>query len=157
MPYQEINNVKMGKNAQAFNFVNLYGCEIGENTKIASLVEIQKGVKIGKNCKILTFAFIPTGVTIEDNVFVGPHTCFTNDKWPRATRKDGTLQTEEDWEIVPTLVRKGASIGANSTIVCGVIIGENAMVAAGSVVTKDVPANTLVAGCPAKPVKTIEE
>lgn len=157
MAYQEINDVKMGKNAQAFNFVNLYGCEIGENTKIASLVEIQKGVKIGKNCKILTFAFIPTGVTIEDNVFVGPHVSFTNDKWPRAANKDGGIKGEDDWELSETLVKKGASIGANSTIICGITIGENAMVAAGSVVTKNVPANTLVAGCPARTVKTIGE
>jgi acetyltransferase-like isoleucine patch superfamily enzyme len=143
-------DVKLGKGVRVFDFVNMYGCEVDENSKIGAFVEIQKGVKIGKNCKISTHTFICEGVTIEDNVFVGHNVSFINDKHPRATNPDGGLQTEADWKVVPTLVKKGASIGTSSTILCGVTIGENAIVGAGSVVTKDVPANTIVAGVPAK-------
>lgn len=130
--------------------VNLYGCSIGADCKIASFVEVQRGVTIGDRVKIEAFAFIPTGVTIEDDVFVGPHACFTNDLFPRATGEGGTPLQAGEWEVVPTIVRRGASIGANATIVCGVTIGEGAMIGAGSVVTRDVPARTLVRGNPAR-------
>jgi UDP-2-acetamido-3-amino-2,3-dideoxy-glucuronate N-acetyltransferase len=132
--------------------VNLYGCTIGEGSKIASFVEIQKGAVIGRNVKIEAFVFIPTGVTIEDGAFIGPHVCFTNDLYPRATDEQGDLLSVEEWTVVPTIVRKEASIGAGATIVCGVKIGEGAMVAAGATVTRDVPAATLVAGTPARVV-----
>ncbi len=150
---QIIKNVKLGKNVKIFGFVNLYGCEIGDNTKIGTFVEIQKNAKIGKNCKISTHTFICEGVTIEDNVFIGHNVTFINDKYPRATNPDGSLQTETDWKVVPTLVKKGASIGSSATILCGVTIGENAIVGAGSVVTKDVPDNAVVAGVPARVIK----
>jgi len=152
-------DVKLGKNVKIYHkeLVNLYGCEIGDNTKIASFVEIQKNVKIGKNCKIEAFAFIPSGVTIEDEVFVGPHVCFTNDKLPRATNRDGTLRTEKDWKMVKILVKKKASIGANATIICGLTIGENSLVGAGSVVTKNVPSNSVVVGNPAKVVDKVKD
>lgn len=152
-------DVKLGKNVKIFHkeLVNLYGCSIGDNSKIASFVEIQKNVKIGKNCKIEAFAFIPEGVTLEDGVFVGPHVCFTNDKLPRATNKDGSLKTADDWEVTITLVKKRASIGANATIICGVTIGENSIVGAGSVVTKDVPANSIVVGNPAKVIGKVKD
>ena len=143
-------DVKLGKNVKIFDFTNLYGCEIGDNSKIGTFVEIQKNAKIGKNVKISTHTFICEGVTIEDNVFVGHGVIFINDKYPRATNDDGELQTESDWKVVPTLVKKGASIGSGSTILCGVTIGEKAIVGAGSVVTKDVPANSVVMGIPAK-------
>ncbi|OPX18428.1 N-acetyltransferase [candidate division WOR-3 bacterium 4484_100] len=150
-------DVKLGKNVKIFGFVNLYGCEIGDNTKIGTFVEIQKNAKIGKNCKISTHTFICEGVTIEDNVFVGHNVTFINDKYPRATNPEGRLQTEEDWTVVPTFVKKGASIGSSATILCGVTIGENAIVGAGSVVTKDVPDNAVVAGVPAKVIKFLKE
>ncbi len=143
-------DVKLGKNVKIFDFTNLYGCEIGDNSKIGTFVEIQKNAKIGKNVKISTHTFICEGVTIEDNVFVGHGVIFINDKYPRATNDDGELQTESDWKVVPTLVKKGASIGSGSTILCGVTIGEKAIVGAGSVVTKDVPANSVVMGIPAR-------
>lgn len=141
--YYSIEDVDVGEDTIVREFVNLYGCKIGKGCRIAAYVEIQRGVKIGNRCKIEAFAFIPTGVTIEDEVFIGPHACFTNDKVPKAVG---------DWEITPTLVKKGASIGANATIICGVTIGENALVAAGAVVTKDVPANAIVGGVPAKKI-----
>lgn len=142
-------DVKLGKNVKIRDFVNLYGCEIGDNTKIGTFVEIQKGAIVGKNCKISSHTFICEGVTIEDNVFIGHNVTFINDAYPSATTKDGKLQTEEDWVCVPTLVKKGASIGSSVTLLCGITVGENATVGAGSVVTKDVPANTVVAGNPA--------
>jgi acetyltransferase-like isoleucine patch superfamily enzyme len=141
--YHVIKDAEIGEGTIVRHYVNLYGCKIGKNCKIASFVEIQKDVAIGDNCKIEAFAYIPTGVTIEDDVFVGPHACFTNDKKPKATG---------DWEVTPTLVKKGASIGAGAVIICGITIGENSMVGAGAVVTKDVPANSTVIGNPAKVV-----
>ncbi len=148
-------NVKLGKDVRIFDFVNLYGCEIDDGTKVGAFVEIQKGVKIGKNCKISTHTFICEGVTIEDEVFVGHNVSFINDKHPRSTNVDGSMQTEADWKVVTTIVKRRASIGTSSTIMCGVTIGENAIVGAGSVVTKDVPANTIVAGVPAKVIKKV--
>lgn len=147
-----LTNVSLGENVQIYHpdLVNLYGCTIGDNCKIAAFVEIQTGVTIGKNCKIEAFAFIPSGVTIEDGVFIGPHVCFTNDKLPAAVDCHGELLGPESWVCVPTIVQRHAAIGANSTIVCGVNIGQQALVGAGSVVTKSVPHNTLVYGNPAR-------
>jgi len=153
--YKIASDVKIGKNVKIFGFVNFYGCEIGDNTKIGTFVEIQKGAKVGKNCKISSHSFICEGVTIEDNVFVGHNVTFINDLFPRATRDDGSLKTDDDWSVVPTLVKKSASIGSSSTIMCDVTIGENAIVGAGSVITRDVPANTIVAGNPAKIIRRI--
>jgi acetyltransferase-like isoleucine patch superfamily enzyme len=156
--YQRIAaDVKLGGNVKIHAFVNLYGCEIGDNSKIGAFVEIQKNVKIGKNVKVSSHSFICEGVTIEDNVFVGHNVSFINDKYPRATDGQGRLQTEVDWHVVPTTVRKGASIGTSSTILCGITIGERAIVGAGSVVTKDVPADSIVAGVRAKVVRKLEE
>ncbi len=148
-------DVKLGKNTKIHSFVNLYGCEIGDNTKIGTFVEIQKGAKIGNNCKISSHTFICEGVRIEDNVFVSHNVTFINDLYPRATTRNGQLQTDEDWECIPTLVKRGASIGSSATILCGVSIGENVIVGAGSVVTKNVPANTIVAGSPARILKKL--
>jgi len=150
-------DVKLGKNVRIFDFTNLYGCEIGDNTKVGAFVEIQKGVKIGRNCKISSHTFICEGVTIEDNVFVGHNVTFINDMYPRATNRDGSLQTEQDWVCIPTTVKKGASIGSSATLLAGITVGENAMIGAGSVVTKDVPPNTIVAGNPARIIRTIME
>jgi UDP-2-acetamido-3-amino-2,3-dideoxy-glucuronate N-acetyltransferase len=150
-------DVQLGKNVKIYDFVNLYGCEIGDNTKIGTFVEIQKNAKVGDNCKISSHTFICEGVTIEDDVFISHNVTFINDLYPRATAADGDLQTENDWTCIPTLVKKGASIGSSATILCGVTIGENAMVGAGSVVTKDVPAGTIVAGNPARIMKKIDE
>jgi acetyltransferase-like isoleucine patch superfamily enzyme len=146
--YYRIDDADIGENTVIRDFVNLYKCKIGKNCKIAAFVEIQKDVTIGNSCAIEAFAFIPTGVTLEDEVFVGPHVCFTNDKKPKAVNPG--------WKVIPTVVKKGASIGAGAIIVCGVTIGEGAMVGAGSVVTKDVPPNTLVVGNPAKPKAKVE-
>jgi len=152
---QCLNNVKLGKNTRIFNFVNAYGCSIDDNSKIGAFVEIQKGAFIGKNCKISSHSFICEGVHIEDNVFIGHGVMFTNDLFPRATNADGSAQTEADWKVIETTVKKGASIGSNATILCGITIGEHALIGAGSVVTKDVPPNTVVAGVPAKIIKTL--
>ncbi len=149
-------DVKLGENVKIHNFVNLYGCEVGDNTKIGVFVEIQKNAKVGKNCKISSHTFICEGVTIEDNVFIGHSVVFINDKYPRATNGNGGLQTEEDWKVEPIIVKRGASIGSNCTILGNVTIGENAIVGAGSVVTRDVPANMIVAGNPAQVFRTIE-
>jgi acetyltransferase-like isoleucine patch superfamily enzyme len=152
---QSLNNVSLGKNTRIFNFVNAYGCSIDDNTKIGAFVEIQKGAFIGKNCKISSHSFICEGVHIEDNVFVGHGVMFTNDLFPKATNSDESQQTEADWKVIETIVKKGASIGSNATILCGITIGENALIGAGSVVTKDVPPNTVVAGVPAKIIKSL--
>jgi acetyltransferase-like isoleucine patch superfamily enzyme len=151
------DDVKLGENVKLSKFINLYGCSIGDNTKIGAFVEVQKKAVIGKNCKISSHTFICEGVAIEDNVFVGHGVVFINDSYPRAANMDGMLQTEEDWKVEPTLVKKGASIGSNSTILCNVTIGENAIVGAGSVVTKNVPADTIVAGNPARILRKINE
>ncbi len=145
-----LNDVKMGENVRIFSFVNAYGCEIGDETRVGAFVEIQKGVSIGKRCKISSHSFICEGVTIEDNVFIGHGVMFINDKFPRATNEDGGLQTEADWAVIPITIKKGASIGSNATILAGVTIGENALVGAGAVVTKDVPDGATVAGVPAR-------
>ena len=145
-------DVKLGKGVKIYDFVNLYGCEIDDNTKIGTFVEVQKGAKIGKNCKISSHSFICEGVTIEDNVFLGHNVTFINDLYPSATTEDEELQTDDDWVCVPTHVKKGASIGSSVTILCGITIGANAIVGAGSVVTKDVPDDTIVAGNPAKTI-----
>jgi UDP-2-acetamido-3-amino-2,3-dideoxy-glucuronate N-acetyltransferase len=152
---QSLNNVTVGENVRIFNFVNAYGCSIDDNSKVGAFVEIQKGVFIGKSCKISSHTFICEGVHIEDNVFIGHGVMFTNDLFPRATNADGSAQTEADWKVIETHVKKGASIGSNATILCGITIGENALVGAGAVVTKNVPPNTVVAGSPAKVIKTI--
>lgn len=143
-------DVKLGKGVKIFRFVNLYGCEVGDDSRIGTFVEIQKNARVGKRVKISTHTFICEGVTIEDDVFIGHGVCFINDKYPRAVNEDGDPQSEEDWTVVPTLVKKGASIGSGTTILCGVTIGENAIVGAGSVVTKDVPAGAVVYGVPAR-------
>jgi len=144
------DDVKLGKNVKIYDFVNLYGCEIGDNTKIGTYVEIQKGAKIGRNCKISSHTFICEGVTIEDEVFIGHNVTFINDRYPRATRGNGKMQTEKDWSCIPTLVERRASIGSSATILCGVTIGEGAMVGAGTVVTKNVPPGEVVVGNPAR-------
>jgi acetyltransferase-like isoleucine patch superfamily enzyme len=156
MMFQKIApDVKLGKNVRIFDFVNLYGCEIDDDTKIGAFVEIQKGVKVGKNVKISSHTFICEGVTIEDDAFIGHNVSFINDKYPRSTNQEGKLQAESDWKVTPTLVRRGASIGTSATIMCGVTIGERAIVGAGSVVTKDVPANVIAAGVPARILKRL--
>src|SRR5215471_135819 len=150
-------DVKLGIGVIIYDFVNLYGCEISDNTQIGTFVEMQKGSKIGKHCKIQSHTFICEGVTIEDNVFIGHNVTFINDRFPRATTEDGRLQREVDWVCEPTLVQRGASIGSSATLLGGITVGENAIVGAGSVVTKDVPANTIVAGNPARILRTIPE
>jgi UDP-2-acetamido-3-amino-2,3-dideoxy-glucuronate N-acetyltransferase len=150
---QSLDNVIIGQGVKIFDFVNAYGCSIGDGSKIGAFVEIQKGANIGKNCKISSHSFICEGVHIEDNVFIGHGVMFTNDLFPRAANSDGSIQTESDWRVIETFVKKGASVGSNATILCGITIGENAMVGAGSVVTKNVPANTIVAGNPARVLK----
>jgi len=153
---QSLNNVKVGAGVKIFKFVNAYSCEIGEGSKIGSFVEIQKGVIIGKHCKISSHTFICEGVKIHDGVFVGHNVSFINDMFPRAINEDGSLQTEADWKIAGTIVEERASVGTGATILGGVCIGKNAMVGAGSVVTKDVPENAIVAGNPAKIIRYIE-
>jgi acetyltransferase-like isoleucine patch superfamily enzyme len=148
-------DVKLGKDVRLARFINLYGCEIGDETKVGTFVEIQKNARIGRRCKISSHTFICEGVTIEDNVFIGHGVVFINDSFPRATTGDGQLQTEKDWVVESTLVKKGASIGSGSTILSKVTIGENAIVGAGSVVVKDVPANTIVAGNPARVLRRL--
>jgi UDP-2-acetamido-3-amino-2,3-dideoxy-glucuronate N-acetyltransferase len=148
-------DVRLGENVRIYAYVNLYGCEIGDESRIGTFVEIQKGVRIGKRVKISSHSFICEGVTIEDNVFIGHGVMFINDKYPRATAIDGSPQTEQDWECIPTFVKQGASIGSNATILCGITIGEGAIVGAGSVVTRDVPPGTIVAGVPARMVRKI--
>jgi UDP-2-acetamido-3-amino-2,3-dideoxy-glucuronate N-acetyltransferase len=143
-------DVKLGRDVRLFAFVNLYGCEIGDSTKVGTFVEIQKGARIGRRCKISSHTFICEGVTIEDEVFIGHNVTFINDVFPKATTVDGGLQTEQDWKCVPTLIKRGASIGSSATLLCGITVGEGAMVGAGSVVTKDVPPYAVVAGNPAR-------
>jgi len=151
------DDVKLGKNVKLARFINLYGCTIGDNTKIGTFVEVQKNAFVGKNCKISSHTFICEGVKIEDNVFVGHSVTFINDTYPRATTQNGELQTEADWTVESTVVKKGASIGSGCTILANVTIGENAILGAGSVITKDVPPNTIVAGNPAKILREIKE
>jgi acetyltransferase-like isoleucine patch superfamily enzyme len=148
-------DVKLGENVKVHNYVNLYGCEIGDETKIGCFVEIQKNAKIGKRCKISSHTFICEGVTIEDNVFIGHNVTFINDKFPRATNGKGTLKTDEDWEVETILIKKGASIGSSATLLGNITIGERAIVGAGSVVTRDVPPDTVVAGNPAKVLRKL--
>jgi acetyltransferase-like isoleucine patch superfamily enzyme len=151
------DDVKLGENVKFADFINLYGCSIDDNTKIGAFVEIQKNARLGKNCKIQSHTFICEGVTIEDNVFVGHGVTFINDKYPRSTNSGGGLQSEEDWEVIPILVKQGASIGSGSTILCNVSIGEHAIVGAGSVVTKDIPPNSIFAGNPARFIREIND
>lgn len=148
-------DVKLGRAVKLAKFINLYGCEIGDETKIGAFVEIQKNATVGRRCKISSHTFVCEGVTIEDNVFVGHGVTFINDSYPRATTPDGGMQTEEDWKVETTVVKRGASIGSGLTILSKVVIGENAIVGAGSVVTRDVPANAIVAGNPAKVLRPI--
>lgn len=155
MDKKNINNVTLGKNVKIFDFVNLYGCTIGDDTKVGTFVEIQKNATIGKNCKISSHTFICEGVHIEDYVFVGHNVTFINDKIPRSVNEDGSMQSEKDWKVIETFIKKGSSIGSSATIMCGVTVGENAIVGAGAVVTKDVPPNSVVAGVPAKIIKSI--
>jgi acetyltransferase-like isoleucine patch superfamily enzyme len=143
-------DVKLGQNVRIFGFTNLYGCRIGEDTKIGTFVEVQKNAVIGSRCKISSHTFICEGVTIEDEVFVGHNVTFINDRFPKATNGNGTLQSEADWQCVPTIVKRGASIGSGATLLCGITVGEGAIIGAGSVVTKDVPPHTTVAGNPAR-------
>lgn len=152
---QSLNNVQVGENVKIFNFVNAYGCSIDDNTKIGAFVEIQKGVSIGKNCKISSHSFLCEGVHIADNVFIGHNVTFINDKFPRATNEDGSMQTEADWKCIETRIEQGVSVGSSVTILCGLTIGERAIIGAGSVVTKDVPAKAIVAGNPARIIKYI--
>lgn len=160
MKYEHVcisKDVKLGQNVRFSRFINLYGCSIGDNTKLGAFVEVQKKAKVGKNCKISSHTFICEGVTIEDNVFIGHNVTFINDKYPRATNNNGEIQTEADWKVEPTLVKKGASIGSGATILSNVTIGENAIVGAASLVPKDVPANAIVAGNPAKVLRKIKQ
>ena len=157
-PFQCIApDVKLGRDVKLSKFINLYGCEVGDESKIGAFVEIQKNAAVGRRCKISSHTFICEGVTIEDNVFIGHGVMFINDSYPRATAADGSLQTEADWKVERTVIRKGASIGSGATILSGITIGENAIVGAGSVATKDVPANSIVAGNPARVLRYIEQ
>lgn len=151
------DNVRMGKGVRIYGFTNLYGCELGDDVKVGTFVEIQKGSRIGNRCKISSHTFICEGVTLEDEVFIGHGVMFTNDLFPRATAAGGQLQTEADWKCHPTIVKRGASIGSNATLLCGITVGEYALVGAGSVVTKDVPPRAVVAGNPAKVIRYLPE
>ena len=156
--YQQIApDVKLGKGVRLYGFINLYGCEIGDEVKVGTFVEIQKGARIGHRCKISSHSFICEGVILEDEVFIGHNVTFINDRFPRATTGDGRPQTEADWKCVPTLVKRGASIGSSATLLCGITVGEYAIVGAGSVVTKDVPPYSVVVGNPAKVLKMLPE
>jgi len=148
-------DVKLGRNVRLFGYANLYGCEIGDDVKIGPFVEIQKGVRVGNRCKISSHSFLCEGVVLEDDVFIGHNVTFTNDRYPRATNGNGQLQTEADWACIPTFVKRGASIGSGATLLCGITIGENALIGAGSVVTRDVPPHMVVAGNPAKAVRSL--
>jgi acetyltransferase-like isoleucine patch superfamily enzyme len=150
-------DVKLGRDVTIYDFTNLYGCEIGDETKIGTFVEIQRGARIGRRCKISSHTFVCEGVTIEDCVFIGHNVTFINDLYPRAANPDGSMQTGTDWACIPTTVRKGASIGSSVTVLCGVTIGENAIIGAGSVVTKDVPPNCIAAGNPCRVRRRMEE
>ncbi len=151
-----LNNVKLGTDVKIFSFVNAYGCSIDDGSKIGAFVEIQKNARIGKNCKVSSHSFICEGVTLEDNVFIGHGVMFTNDLFPRSVNDDGSLQTEADWEVIPTLIKCGASIGSGATILAGLTIGEDSIIGAGAVVTKDVPPKTVVAGVPARKLRSID-
>lgn len=151
------DDVKLGRGVRLSKFINLYGCEVGDETKIGAFVEIQKNASVGKHCKISSHTFICEGVRIEDDVFIGHGVTFINDTYPRATTLDGSMQTEADWKVERTLIKRGASIGSGSTILCNVTVGENAIVGAGSVVTKDVPPNSIVAGNPARFLRHVEQ
>jgi acetyltransferase-like isoleucine patch superfamily enzyme len=156
VPFQQIApDVKLGKGVRIYGFTNLYGCEIGDNVKIGTFVEIQKGARIGNHCKISSHTFICEGVNLEDDVFVGHNVTFINDLYPRATNGNGHLQTEADWKCIVTNVKRGASIGSGATLLCGVTVGEGAIVGAGSVVTKDVPSRAIVAGNPARVIRML--
>jgi UDP-2-acetamido-3-amino-2,3-dideoxy-glucuronate N-acetyltransferase len=148
-------DVKLGKNVRIYSFTNLYGCEIGDDVKIGTFVEIQKGVKIGNRCKVSSHSFLCEGVTLEDEVFIGHGVMFTNDMFPRATAAGGKLQSEADWKCLPTVVKRGASIGSGATLLCGITVGESAIIGAGAVVTRDVPPRTIVAGNPAKVLRSV--
>jgi acetyltransferase-like isoleucine patch superfamily enzyme len=150
------SDVKLGKNVRIHDFTNLYGCEIGDDVKIGTFVEIQKGAKIGNRCKVSSHTFVCEGVVLEDDVFIGHNVTFINDRYPRATNGEGLLQSEADWDCIGTLVKSGASIGSGATLLCGITVGENALIGAGSVVTKNVPPNTVVAGNPARVVKSLD-
>jgi len=150
-------DVRLGKNVRIYDFTNLYGCEIGDEVKIGAFVEIQKGAKIGNRCKISSHTFICEGVTLEDEVFVGHNVVFTNDRYPRATNDNGELQSEADWNCISTLVKRGTSIGSGAVLLCGITVGENAMIGAGSVVTRDVPPDAIVAGNPARVIKSLNK
>ncbi|HXB60750.1 MAG TPA: acyltransferase [Candidatus Acidoferrales bacterium] len=156
-PRQIAADVRLGKNVRIYDFTNLYGCEIGDDVKIGTFVEIQKGAKIGSRCKISSHTFICEGVTLEDEVFVGHNVVFINDRHPRATNNKGQMQSEADWNCISTLVRRGASIGSGAILLCGITVGENAIIGAGSVVTRDVPPDTIVAGNPARVIKPLKK
>jgi acetyltransferase-like isoleucine patch superfamily enzyme len=153
---QSLNNVQVGKDVKIFNFVNAYGCSIDDGSKVGAFVEIQKGATIGKNCKISSHSFICEGVHIEDNVFIGHNVTFINDRFPRATNEDGSIQTDTDWHVEETRVKRGASLGSSVTVLCGVTIGANSIIGAGSVVLKDIPENVIAAGNPARVIRSIE-
>jgi acetyltransferase-like isoleucine patch superfamily enzyme len=150
------SDVKLGRDVKIFSFTNLYGCEIGDETKVGTFVEIQRGAKIGRRCKISSHTFICEGVTIEDEVFVGHGVMFTNDLFPKATNADGSLQTGSDWSCLKTVIKRRSSIGSNATLLCGITVGEGALIGAGAVVTKDVPDHAVVAGNPAKVIKYLK-